>query len=219
MDNEIDRSKRLFRHRKRLVEIFVFLDVARDQHFGTDRIDKFANAAFHLRAGRIPIGKVSETERGPFFMKLLGDRPRDRIIVRNPKYQTSLACHQTHRRFLLQSWRSRPCHHTYSPDGRSSGMGISTRLRQTTALIRLIHRRMDPACRKSCSHGHTITEPQKPATDLHPVSVTTQSGYSTSSIRPTSMYCPPPVCLQWTAREFAPVFSPAAISGLTRKVR
>jgi hypothetical protein len=103
MDDEVDFAKGLFRAGENLVEILVLLDIARDDHFGPDRINKLADAAFHLRIGGISIRKMIEADDRVFFVKLLGDCPRNRIIVGDTEHQTFFASHQTHHRFLLQS--------------------------------------------------------------------------------------------------------------------
>ena len=93
MDDKIKCSKRLFGCREGLVEVGILLNIAGNQHLGTDRIDQLADAPLHLGIGGVPIRKVREPQRGSFFMQLLGDRPGDRIIVRNPKNETALAIH------------------------------------------------------------------------------------------------------------------------------
>ena len=78
MEHEVERAIRLLCLVEYPGDVVVFLDVARGDQLGADRVGQLADAPFHLVAGQ-----VGEAELGPFLEELLGDRPGDAEVVRD----------------------------------------------------------------------------------------------------------------------------------------
>ncbi len=95
MEHEVERAVGLLSQVEHAGHVVVFLDVARRDQLGADRIGQLADAPFHLVAGQ-----VGETELRPFRQELLRDRPGDAEVVRHAQDHPFFPREQSHPRPL-----------------------------------------------------------------------------------------------------------------------